>query len=84
MQERTLSVSRMPVKTWRWLRVNEAELGLRGPDDVADTFAVDIRASGQADIVQDFDVPAWAAEAAGPFVPPEMASFIDENANRRL
>ncbi len=83
MQERTISVGRMPVKTWRWLRVNEAELALRRPDAAKSAPAGEIRASGRVDIRQDFDTPAWAWKMAGLFVPLEMAAFIDENANRR-
>jgi Fe-S cluster assembly protein SufD len=83
MRQLTTTINRMPVSTWRRLRVNDAGLVLRGPDGAPGAEDVGIRSSGQMIMRQDRNGPAFGEDAAGFFVPWEMGAFIDGHANSR-
>lgn len=84
MQQFKATIGRMPVRTWRRLHVNDTGLALNEPAKrIFGTDGTDIRASGQVIIRQDFDGLTFSKDWTGPFIPAEMGTFIDENANRR-
>ncbi len=83
MSQFEATINRMPVRTWGWLHVNDAGLALRGPEGVLFAAGPDIRASEKIVIQQGLGDAVTGEDATGLFVPAEMGTFIDENANRR-
>ena len=81
MRQLATTINRMPVRTWRWLRVNDAALDLVGPDNASFMEDVSIRVSRQIIVKRDFDGLTLGEDLTGPFVPPEMGTFIEESAN---
>lgn len=83
MKQLSSNVNRIPVNTWRRLRVNNADLVLYGPDPALDIETPDIRsASGQIELRKTLDGLTFSEDATDFFATGEIQSFIDTHRNR--
>ncbi|WP_099469396.1 SufD family Fe-S cluster assembly protein [Konateibacter massiliensis] len=73
-------IERMQVKTWSWLKVNTANLGLYA-DEEKGLKDVSIEASDAIEISHDISGAAFPKDASKEFMNEEMEKFLEENRN---
>lgn len=83
MNQLKTTINRMPVRIWNRIRANDAGLVLRKPEGGFPDDGMELRASEQIRITQDFGGLTLDAALTGPFVSAGLAEFIDRTANLR-
>lgn len=83
MEERMETVARMPVRTWRWLKVNDVEIPLRAPERPFDRVVTALRPNQYITASRAPVTLAEGDDGTGHLAPAELRAHLEEQANWR-